>query len=56
LHRLVGSLAFVGGVDLERCGEQLIARVQADGVVANTPQLQAFQRNLRGYMAYLSKL
>ena len=56
LHRLVGSMAFVGGVDLERCGEQLIARVQADGVVANTPHLQAFQRNLRGYIAYLSRL
>ncbi|TWC74722.1 hypothetical protein FBY10_101425 [Pseudomonas sp. SJZ103] len=56
LHRLVGSLAFVGGVDLERRAEQLIARVQARGVVANMPQLQVFQRNLRVYIAYLSRL
>ncbi|MBY8944279.1 hypothetical protein J1G35_00260 [Pseudomonas sp. SH10-3B] len=56
LHRLVGSLAFVGGVDLERGGEQLIARVQALGVVETAPQLQAFQRNLRVYIDYLSRL
>lgn len=56
LHRLVGSLAFVGGADLERCGEQLIARVQARGVAASTLQLQAFQRNLRVYITYLSRL
>lgn len=56
LHRLVGSLAFVGGVDLERGSEHLIARVQAFGVAANALQLQAFQRNLRVYIAYLSRL
>lgn len=56
LHRLVGSLAFVGGADLERQGEQLIARIQARGVVANQPLLQAFQRNLRAYIIYLSRL
>ncbi|MCU1782570.1 hypothetical protein NTD80_07340 [Pseudomonas sp. 13B_2.1_Bac1] len=56
LHRLVGSLAFVGGVDLERGSEQLIARVQAMGVAANALQLQAFQRNLRVYITYLSRL
>lgn len=56
LHRLVGSLAFVGMADLERCGEQLIARVQAAGVEENTLELQAFQRKLRVYITYLSRL
>lgn len=56
LHRLVGSLAFVGVIDLERRGEQLIARIQASGVTANTRELEAFQRNLRAYIGYLSQL
>lgn len=56
LHRLVGSLAFVGVVDLEHRGEQLIARVQARGVAASAPQLQAFQYKLRVYITYLSRL
>ncbi|EZI28790.1 Hpt domain-containing protein [Pseudomonas extremaustralis] len=56
LHRLVGSLAFVGGADLERHGEQLIAQVQVYGLVASTPQLHAFQRNLQVYITYLSRL
>lgn len=56
LHRLVGSLAFVGAADLECRGEWLIARVQAQGVVANTPQLRAFQCDLRAYIHYLSQL
>lgn len=56
LHRLVGSLAFVGGADLELSGEQLIAHVKARGVLASTPHLQAFQRNLHVYIRYLSRL
>jgi len=56
LHRLVGSLAFLGAADLELRGSRLIGEVRAHGVVLNKPQLEAFQRDLAAYLAYLSTL
>ncbi|MFC6297810.1 response regulator [Pseudomonas spelaei] len=56
LHRLVGSLAFLGAADLEVRGSMLIAEVRAHGVVLNKPQLEAFQRDLVVYLTYLSTL
>ncbi|WP_339440239.1 response regulator [Pseudomonas proteolytica] len=53
LHRLVGSLAFLGGTDLELRGVKLIELVHADGVLAHAPALQAFRADLRRCLEYL---
>lgn len=56
LHRLVGSLAFLGGTDLEFRGVKLIEQVHADGVLANASALQAFRADLRRCLEYLRSL
>ncbi|MGL5998451.1 MAG: response regulator [Pseudomonas proteolytica] len=53
LHRLVGSLAFLGGMDLEFRGIKLIEQVNADGVLAHAPALQVFRADLRRCLEYL---
>ena len=56
LHRLIGSLAFLGDGQLESTGMALIERISSDGVASNAPQLEAFQCDLRIYLAYLRHL
>ena len=56
LHRLAGSLAFLGGAELESRGSALISAVRARGVAFNNPQLDAFQRDLATYLDYLKAL
>lgn len=56
LHRLVGSLAFLGMAELELRGMSLIERVHAEGVVLNEAHLDAFQVDLRAYLTYLGSL
>lgn len=56
LHRLVGSLAFLGGTDLEFRGVKLIEQVHADGVLVHAPALQAFRMDLRRCLESLRSL
>ena len=56
LHRLVGSLAFLGGAELELRGMSLIERVRAQGMLLNKSHLEAFQADLRAYLKYLGAL
>ena len=56
LHRLTGSLVFVGGTGLESCAVRLIEQVQRDGVSAHLAELTLFQARLRAYLDYLSTL
>jgi len=56
LHRLVGSLAFLGCTELESQGALLIEQVRAYGVAGNRSGLETFQRDLSVYLAYLGKL
>lgn len=56
LHRLVGSLVFLGGADLEARGRLLIDQVRAHGVVLNKQRLADFQRDLEAYLGYLNAL
>lgn len=56
LHRLVGSLAFLGGADLESRGVGLIQQVQVHGVMLVRPQLEVFQADLQVYIDYLTGL
>ncbi|AZE87750.1 response regulator [Pseudomonas orientalis] len=54
LHRLVGSLVFLGGADLESTAVGLIEQVVADGVVSHRAALERFQAELRVYLEYLA--
>jgi CheY-like chemotaxis protein len=56
LHRLVGSLAFLGATELESRGSQLIEQLHDHGVLLNRSQLDAFLSDLRRYLAYLNTL
>lgn len=56
LHRLVGSLAFLGGVGLEARGVELIEQVQAHGVMSVRAELEVFQADLQAYITYLNSL
>ncbi|PRA28932.1 response regulator [Pseudomonas poae] len=56
LHRLVGSLAFLGDADLELRGGALIEQVRARGVEPNKQQLETFEGDLRIYLNYLHDL
>ena len=56
LHRLLGSLAFLGCDDLEARGCVLIERVRTQGVGANLSRLEAFEHDLKRYFAYVSTL
>jgi CheY-like chemotaxis protein len=56
LHRLVGSLVFLGGSDLEFTATQLIEQVQSGDVASHSLQLELFQARLCVYLEYLSRL
>ncbi|MBT2372107.1 response regulator [Pseudomonas fluorescens] len=56
LHRLVGSLAFLGATELESRGSQLIEQLHSHGVLLNRSQLDAFQSDLHRYLVYLNSL
>ncbi|MDT3228607.1 response regulator [Pseudomonas sp. rhizo25] len=56
LHRLVGSLAFLGGAGLESRGSALISEVRTHGVAFNQQKLEVFQRDLAAYLDYLREL
>ncbi|MBI6566037.1 response regulator [Pseudomonas synxantha] len=56
LHRLVGSLAFLGSAGLESRGSVLISEVRAHGVAFNLQKLEVFQRDLAAYLDYLRAL
>lgn len=56
LHRLVGSLAFLGATELEARGSQLIEELLNNGVLLNGSRFDAFQSDLRSYLVYLSEL
>jgi CheY-like chemotaxis protein len=56
LHRLLGSLAFLGCDELSARGGWLIEQVRAQGVAENWVRLEAFENDLERYLAYLSKL
>ena len=56
LHRLLGSLAFLGCDELGAQGGSLIEQVRARGVEENWVRLEAFENDLKLYFAYLSEL
>ncbi|KAA6173815.1 response regulator [Pseudomonas veronii] len=56
LHRLAGSVAFLGGGFLEARGIQLVAAVIDDGVAANAVALGLMREELVRYLNYLSAL
>ena len=56
LHRLLGSLAFLGCDDLETQGGLLIEQVRIQGVQANLGRLEVFEHDLKLYFAYLNTL
>ncbi|WP_448652829.1 response regulator [Pseudomonas fluorescens] len=56
LHRLLGSLAFLGCDDLEAQGGALIEQVRKYGVWANLGTLEKFEHDLKRYFAYVSTL
>lgn len=54
LHRLVGSLVFLGGTGLESCAVTLIEQVRSQGVAAHKVQLELFLARLLVYLEYLT--
>ncbi|MFT0476644.1 response regulator [Pseudomonas antarctica] len=56
LHRLLGSLAFLGCDELEMQGGLLIERVRADGMGSSLCRLKAFEHDLKLYFAYVSTI
>ena len=56
LHRLVGSLVFLGGTGLEASAVKLIEQVQSQGVAAHKVQLELFLARLFVYLEYLSEV
>ncbi|MBK5439640.1 response regulator [Pseudomonas sp. TH32] len=56
LHRLAGSLAFLGGTDLDTRAGHLIDRVRDHGVLVNRRDLQRFEKELIVYLRYLADL
>ncbi|MCF5139793.1 response regulator [Pseudomonas edaphica] len=54
LHRLVGSLVFLGGTGLEPMAVRLIEQVRSQGVAAHKVQLELFLARLYVYLEYLS--
>ncbi|AUZ44938.1 response regulator [Pseudomonas orientalis] len=56
LHRLVGSLVFLGGTDLELTAMQLIEQLQRDDIAFHKVQLEVFQARLCVYLEYLSSI
>ncbi|WP_248752649.1 response regulator [Pseudomonas sp. MWU15-20650] len=56
LHRLVGSLVFLGGTGLESCAMSLIEQVHTDGVAVHSMQLEVFEARLCAYLEYLAEV
>lgn len=56
LHRLVGSVAFLGATALEHRAVQLIDRVHVAGVAANEVALEQFHQAIEDYLQYLGTL
>ena len=56
LHRLVGSVAFLGETGLEAGAVALIAQVYLTGVAVNAPALDAFRDDVERYLNYLTHL
>lgn len=56
LHRLVGSVAFLGETGLEKAAVVLINAVQASGVAPNQAALDDFRQDVERYIDYLSEL
>lgn len=56
LHRLVGSVAFLGATDLEPQAVCLIDRVSQAGVAGSAAALAVFRQDLERYLQYLSNL
>lgn len=56
LHRLMGSIAFLGNTGLESQAVRLIEQVNQSGVSDNVLALQVFFREVENYLQYLSSL
>ena len=56
LHRLLGSLAFLGCDELSAQGGWLVEQVRTHGVPDNVVALEAFEHELQRYLAYLGEL
>lgn len=56
LHRLVGSVAFLGATTLEQRAVRLIDRVHLSGVAANRCALDRFYQDIGNYLNYLYEL
>ncbi|PMX11315.1 MULTISPECIES: response regulator [Pseudomonas] len=56
LHRLIGSVAFLGGTPLEARGIQLISAVTRDGVALHARALFGLRQDLVRYVEYLKAL
>lgn len=56
LHRLVGSVAFLGTTALEQQAVQLIDQVHSNGVSANRVELERFHQAIERYLHYLGSL
>lgn len=56
LHRLVGSVAFLGDTRLEERGRQLIAAVTLEGVAAHSQSLRWLHQEVCQYLTHLKAL
>lgn len=56
LHRLIGSVAFLGAGALETRGIQMIEAVAREGVQRHAQPLGVLLKDLRLYLKYLSSL
>jgi len=56
LHRLVGGLVFLGGVDLDTRAVKLIEQVRDHGIALNQRELQQFEKDVMVYLRYLTDL
>lgn len=56
LHRLVGSVAFLGATALEQRAVQLIDQVHSGGMAANRVGLEQFHQDIERYLEYLGSL
>ena len=56
LHRLIGSVAFLGESGLEAGAAQLIKRVQLTGMALNRSVLDEFRHEVEQYLNYLAHL
>lgn len=56
LHRLAGSLVFLGGTDLDARAGKLIEQLRDHGMLRNRPGLEAFEKDMKAYLQYLTDL